>query len=94
MEVRDAVAASKKYVQDIFSEEKISNLGLEEVEFDEATGIWCITLGFSRPWESPQNALAAIARQLQPPRAYKIVCISDKTGQLVSVKNREPVHDP
>lgn len=92
MDVRDAVAAAKKHVQDLFSEEKILNLGLEEIEFDESTGIWCITLGFSRPWEMPQNALAVLARQLQPPRAYKIVRISDKTGQLLSVKNREPEH--
>jgi hypothetical protein len=92
MEVREAVAEAKKYVQELFAQESISNLGLEEVEFDEAAGAWSITVGFSRPWETPQNALAVLARQLQPPRAYKIVRIHDKTRQLISVKNREPTH--
>lgn len=93
MEVREAVAAAKKYVQELFAQENISNLGLEEIEFNEAAGVWSITVGFSRPWETPQNALAVLARQLQPPRAYKIVRICDETQRLLSVKNREPAYE-
>ncbi len=38
MKVREAVAAAKGHIQELFADEQIANLGLEEVEFDEATG--------------------------------------------------------
>ena len=50
MEIKEAVAEAKKCVQELFVQESISNLGLKEVEFDDATGVWSITIGFSRPW--------------------------------------------
>lgn len=91
MQIQEAVTAAKKYVSEIFAEERIMQLTLEEVEFDEATGIWNITVGFSWPWDAPQNALALITRDLsQWRRRYKVVRIADATGQLLSIKNREP----
>ncbi|MGH7091275.1 MAG: hypothetical protein ACREFQ_20460 [Stellaceae bacterium] len=91
MQVREAVAAAKKYVSEIFSEERIMQLTLEEVEFDEATEIWNITVGFSWPWDAPQNALSLMTRDLsQWRRRYKVVRISDETGKPLSIKNREP----
>lgn len=89
MDVREAVAAAKKYVQEIFSEENISNLGLEEVEFDEPARIWSVTLGFSRPWDTAENPFVALGRSLQRPRAYRIVRISDETGKVLSLKSRK-----
>jgi uncharacterized protein YdeI (YjbR/CyaY-like superfamily) len=91
MQIREAVTAAKKYVSEIFAEEQITRLTLEEVEFDEAAGIWNITIGFSWPWDAPQNAFAALGHDLsQWRRRYKVVRISDATGQLLSIKNREP----
>jgi hypothetical protein len=46
MEVKEAVALAKQYVYDVFSGETISNIGLEELEFDDDKDIWSITLGF------------------------------------------------
>ncbi len=94
MEANQAVGEAKKHVQSLFGQESITNLGLEEIEFDEANGVWSVTLGFSRQWEMPQNAIAALARQMRPPRDYKIIRICDKTGRLLSVKSREPARDP
>ena len=51
MQVKEAVANAKQYLADLFREEGLSDLGLEEVEFDESTDSWCVTLGFSRPWD-------------------------------------------
>jgi hypothetical protein len=89
MNVSDAVAAAKKYVSDLFAEEAISNLGLEEVERDEAAAQWIVTVGFSRPWDNPFKELSA---QLSygsgyRPRAYKVVRVND-AGNVISVKNR------
>jgi hypothetical protein len=91
MKVREAVAAAKGHIQELFADEQIANLGLEEVEFDEATGTWTVTLGFSRPWDKPVGPFANLAPlELRPwRRDYKIIQISDATGNLISIKNRE-----
>ncbi len=91
MKVREAVAAAKDHIQELFADEQIANLGLEEVEFDEATGTWTVTLGFSRPWDKPVGPLANLAPlELRPwRRDYEVVKISDATGSLLSIKNCE-----
>ena len=89
MDVKEAVAAAKKYIAELFAQENITRLGLEEVEFDEQEGEWRVTVGFSRPWDAP-SALLSITQQLNSPRSYKVVRISD-AGAALSVKNREGV---
>ena len=88
MDVKEAVATAKKYVGELFTQEGITNLGLEEIEFDEQAGEWRVTVGFSRPWDSV-GGFASIAERINPRRSYKIVRISDRTGTVVSVKNRD-----
>jgi hypothetical protein len=90
MDVKEAVDLAKKHLADLFSKEGIINLGLEEVEYDDALEQWRVTLGFSRAWDH-QGTLSAV---LIPPgltRTYKIVVI-DKEGRPISVKNRETVN--
>lgn len=95
VQVKEAVAAAKAYVKDVFAEESISNLGLEEVEFEPGAESWRITVGFSRPWNSPrtraQQVMEAIqGEQITPQRrVQKVVIISDRDGSVLSVKNRE-----
>ena len=47
MQVKEAVSLAKRYIQEVFSDEKIDNIGLKEVEFDDKSNIWSITIGFS-----------------------------------------------
>ena len=90
MNVKEAVAAAKTYVIELFAEENISDLGLEEVSFDEQKDQWLVTLGFARPWERAATGFAAMLQAgINPRRSYKIVRISDETGTAVSVTNRE-----
>jgi hypothetical protein len=91
MDVKEAVAAAKKFIAELFAQENITRLGLEEVEFDEQEGEWRVTVGFSRPWDAAASALLSITQQANPPRSYKVVRISDSTGAALSVKNREGV---
>jgi hypothetical protein len=91
MDVKEAVAAAKKYVGELFAQEGISNLGLEEVEFDDEAKEWRVTVGFSRPWDSVSTLFATVQQLSNPRRAYKIVRISDSTGAALSVKNRDEV---
>ena len=88
MDVKSSVKKAIEYVTTLFSSESISNLGLEEVEFDEFSKEWIVTVGFSRPWDYSKNAIAVIASQsLQPKRSYKVVRINDESEQVRSVKN-------
>jgi hypothetical protein len=87
MDVKEAVATAKKYVGELFAQEGITNLGLEEVEFNEQAGEWRVTVGFSRPWDGV-GIFASVA-QPNPRRSYKVVRISDGTGTVTSVRDRD-----
>lgn len=87
MDVKEAVMKAKLYVGELFSEEQIANLGLEEVEFDDIGNAWCVTVGFSRPWNGG-GELRGLLSVNNRTRSFKIVRISDETGKVVSVKER------
>ena len=82
MDVKEAVQIAKKYVIDLFEEEGISDIGLEEVVF--ASNSWTITIGFSRPWN--RNIGSVLGGQVS--RSYKALRIQDEDGQVLSVKDR------
>jgi hypothetical protein len=84
MEVKEAVTVAKQYIADLYSDERIENIGLEEVEFD-GRGSWLVTIGFSRPWHR-NSAWALVGSAL--PRDYKVLRISDTKKEVVSVKDR------
>ena len=90
MDVKAAVALAKQQISELFAEEGIKNLGLEEVDYDEDKHAWRVTIGFSRPWDEPRNALAALAGQNSYwRRAYKVVRIADDTAAVLSVRSLE-----
>ena len=82
MNVKQAVAIAKEHIAELFAEEEILNLGLEEVEFDEDE-CWRITIGFSRPWN--RNVGSVLSGENS--RSYKIVVLSDRDGHVLSVKD-------
>lgn len=87
MDVKQAVEHAKTQIQNLFGDEGIKNLGLEEVVYDENNQIWEVTIGFSRPWDEPKNALAAIAGQnMYWRRTYKNVVIDEATGEVIAVR--------
>jgi hypothetical protein len=92
MDVRDAIKAAKDYVANVYADERVMNIGLEETEFDEATGTWSITIGFSRPWNALQSTRSALLESLgaNPPvrRSYKVVHVNS-AGQAVSMSHRK-----
>jgi hypothetical protein len=90
VEVKQAVTIAKNYIADLFQNEQMSDLGLEEVEYDEQGGEWLVTLGFSRPWERALGFMGAMQTPQQR-RSYKTLRVNDKTEQVLSVKNRDPV---
>ena len=87
MHVKLAVESAKKYVADLFAEEEITNVGLEEVKFDDSLDRWIVTIGFSRPWDQ-KNALTAALGEGRPNRSYKVLHIADTDGRVLSLKDR------
>ena len=57
MEVKEAIRTALNYVSDIYSAEKVSHIGLEEVEYDELNSQWNVTVGFARSWDFPPKSL-------------------------------------
>jgi hypothetical protein len=91
MDVKEAVNVAKNYIADLFRDEGIINLGLEEVEFDDRSSSWNVTIGFSRPWDRRITTIITAFTQQEgsPSRSYKVVRIDDNTKEVRSVKNRE-----
>lgn len=103
MKVREAVTKAKDYIRDLYTDEDIRFVGLEEVEFDDEgqDHSWRITIGFARPWDSPpkhvlEDALTQTFLERRPPsrppipRTYKLVVLRDADGKVLAVKNRDP----
>ncbi len=83
MEAREAVRTAKAYLGELYADETIENVGLEEVKRDG--DFWLITLGFSRPWERTIDSV------LNPPkvlRSYKVLEIADPDGEVISMTDR------
>jgi hypothetical protein len=87
MNVKEAVQKAKAYIADIFAEEGVVKIGLEEVEFDHHSGTWLVTIGFSRVWPTDSTLVAAI---MSGQRAYKVVKIDDGDGTVLAMKDRTP----
>lgn len=94
MEVREAVGNAKQWLANVLQDEGITNVGLEEVEFDEQHGVWLITLGFSRPWNTVstvRDAFATLSGEPLGRRAYRVLAVREPDGQVISMKRRETV---
>jgi hypothetical protein len=87
IDVRAAIDIAKSYARDLFAPDGLSELALEEVEFDDKTGRWRVTVGFSRPWNPPRDALATITGSAALKRVYRVVEV-DLHGEVHSVKIR------
>jgi hypothetical protein len=92
MDVKDAVRLAKTYVRDVFADENVIDVGLEETRFDESSGLWTITIGFRRPFDrktqaKDDNSMAGLFRPkgTYENRWYKTILIDVKTGQVVSM---------
>lgn len=91
MDVKDAIKVAKAYVTDVLADEAVSNLGVEETDFDPSSGGWNITLGFSRPWNTPRTRAQEVLENLGAVsslrRSFKVLTVSG-TGEVLSMKNR------
>ena len=90
--MKNVVSLARQQIRELFAEEGISDLGLEEVKFDDNESMWRVTIGFSRPWDQPKGALSEFTGAKKQ-RDYKVVRIADSTdvsaGRIQSVRRLE-----
>lgn len=91
MHDREAIAAAKTYVSEIYADEQIGSPRLEEFEHILSAGNWVVTLSFPRPWDTPrtraQEVLETLGAASPLQRLFKVVTIADD-GTVLSIKNR------
>lgn len=85
MDIKGAVRIAKEFVQDLFADEGISNLSLEEIEHTKK--LWNVTIGFDRPIANSPNAYTQITDQITL-RQYRVVSLRE-SGEVISAKIRE-----
>ena len=95
IDVKRAVRTAMAYVNDLFEQENVADIALEEVEHG-ADGDWYITIGLTRPVSVsrnlPSSSLASVMQEMRNPRVereYKIIHVN-KAGEPVSMKIRNP----
>ena len=93
MEVKDAVTKALDYFAEVFAEEDLSNIGLEEVMYDSARKRWNVTVGFSRPWDYPSQPILQIQPKHPVNRNYRVVEINDRDERVTGIKIKEVVVD-
>ncbi|MDX1970651.1 MAG: hypothetical protein SFV23_26005 [Planctomycetaceae bacterium] len=84
LDVKTAIKTAMRFVGEVFEDQPIADLRLEEVEFDESTDQWGVTVSFLRA--SGKNAVE-IALGEEVPREYKRVWLVAATGNVTSLKN-------
>lgn len=87
MEVKEAVNAAKQHIIELFGSEGINYVALEEVKLDYDSNNWLITIGFDRQWDRETGPLGPILTKA-PTRSYKVVCIDDVNGKILSIIDR------
>ena len=87
MDVKQAAKLAKDYVSDLFADERIADVGLEEIERESNQRFWNVTVGFSRPWDQ-RNPTVTTLGQTKLRRSYKQLRINDETGAVHSVRDR------
>lgn len=92
MDVKEAVATARTYIADIFGAEgNIAHVALEEVERDDRSGQWLVTIGFDRLWGLSGPLSAVIGKPSSTAdRVYRVVTVGDN-GEVRSVKQRATV---
>lgn len=86
MDVKEAMNTARDYINAMFADEEIMQLGLEEVMYNPDAGQGRITFSFVRPWYR-QNTMA-VNSGLKTPRSYKVVHIHDSDGKVAALTNR------
>jgi hypothetical protein len=84
-----AIRAAKRWLADVYSDESIAKIALEEVRFRD-DGNWEITLGFNRiDPETPEAVAGVFAVFDKGRRSFKVVVVSGNDNHVMEMRDRE-----
>ena len=87
MDRLDAVKTAKNVIEQLYEEEGIGQVGLEEIRFDPDSDEWRITIGYAHP-AAKDRRLPNVAQPRWTTRCYKVVHLKDRDGDFVAVTDR------
>ncbi len=76
MDMKSVATAAKQHIASLYSDEGISDIGLEEICFKETQQAWFVTVSYSHPKDKPLNQMACLATG--HPRTTKTLRIKSK----------------
>lgn len=93
MTPKQAIALAKAWILDIFADEGIIDVTLEEVRFDDEREHWLITIGFYRPVSeaAARAVIPLVGALVGTPRmrkAFKTVRIDNKNAAVLGIEHR------
>lgn len=85
--VKEAVRIAGEVIRDLYEDENISDLLLEEVRRG-GDDVWLITMSFTRPARRSGPGIGGLAGLMAPPKSFKQVRIDAKTGEFQGMEIR------
>ncbi|WP_367110754.1 hypothetical protein [uncultured Psychrobacter sp.] len=89
IEVTQAVKLARQFFNEIYQDEDIQNLMLEEVVIDDDSNEWQITFGYDANTTKEASTIFSEKIIDKIPRAYKRIHIDADEGDFKDMFNRE-----
>jgi hypothetical protein len=88
MDMKEAVKIARENAEILFEGQRLHNLALEEVEFDEKANEWLITLGYDSNSVIKRSSGPSLFPTIEEEkkREYKVFHIGANQGKLVAMK--------
>jgi len=91
IDVKQAVAAAEEFARQLFSDQELRHLRVEEIELSDDRGMWNVTLGWLEPAiREKGSVLSSFEPSIHVlPRVYKLFSVDAENGSVQSMKIRE-----
>lgn len=95
IDMKQAVARAKAFIKDMYADEGVCDVGLEEVSRSEDGRQWLITIGFNTKQKpksrSPLTEMLStgVLGKIDLERQFKVVHVDARTGRVPTMKIRE-----
>jgi hypothetical protein len=86
VDAKAAAATAVTALQELYADEQLKNIRLEEIWLSDDEKYWYITVGYDSPF-SARDPLAALR---QPAREYKLFKVRVEDGRVMEMKVRQP----
>ena len=88
IELKKMVNTAIQFLDNLYDQENLRNVMLEEIERSEDSGRWLVTLGFDMDFSPPPTYSITDLFAKKPQRIYKTIEIDEKTGEALAMKMR------